>query len=91
MKLTPCTGNSGYSFNNAPRCGAKTRSGLPCNAPAIRNRMRCRMHGGKGSGAPKGSKNAIKHGLYTAESIKLRLEVTEILTSSKRLMKSLVK
>jgi uncharacterized protein YjcR len=27
---------------------------------------RCRMHGGKLSGAPKGNQNALKHGNYTA-------------------------
>ena len=27
---------------------------------------RCRMHGGKSSGAPKGNQNALKHGSYTA-------------------------
>jgi uncharacterized protein YjcR len=27
---------------------------------------RCRMHGGKSSGAPKGNQNALKHGNYTA-------------------------
>jgi hypothetical protein len=32
------------------RCGAKTRSGAPCKAPAMRNRARCRMHGGASCG-----------------------------------------
>ena len=27
-------------------CGAKTRSGAPCRAPKIKNRPRCRKHGG---------------------------------------------
>jgi hypothetical protein len=26
----------------APRCGAKTRAGTPCQCPAIRGRLRCR-------------------------------------------------
>ena len=30
---------------------------------------RCRMHGGTSPGAPAGNKNALKHGLYTAEAI----------------------
>ena len=52
------------------RCGAKTRSGRPCQAPAVNGNKRCRMHGGaKGSGAPKGNQNALKHGLYTREAI----------------------
>ncbi|MFC3175405.1 hypothetical protein ACFOD9_14195 [Novosphingobium bradum] len=28
----------------------------------MKNKARCRMHGGKGSGAPKGNRNAWKHG-----------------------------
>src|SRR5258707_1295070 len=41
----------------APRCGAKTRVGGACQCPAIRDRKRCRLHGGRGSGAPKGRGN----------------------------------
>jgi uncharacterized protein YjcR len=33
---------------------------------------RCRMHGGKSPGAPKGNKNAWKHGRYSAATINLR-------------------
>ncbi len=50
----------------APRCGARTRAGHPCRAPAVAGHQRCRMHGGKGSGAPRGNRNAYKHGLNTA-------------------------
>jgi len=32
----------------------------------------CRMHGGKSPGAPRGNRNAWKHGHYSAESIALR-------------------
>jgi hypothetical protein len=32
---------------SCPRCGARTRSGEKCKAPAMSN-SRCRMHGGKG-------------------------------------------
>jgi glucans biosynthesis protein len=34
----------------APRCGARTRGGCPCRAPAIRDKLRCRMHGGRSTG-----------------------------------------
>jgi uncharacterized protein YjcR len=30
---------------------------------------RCRLHGGKSPGAPKGNTNAFKHGRYSAEAI----------------------
>ncbi|WP_338466250.1 HGGxSTG domain-containing protein [Novosphingobium sp. ZN18A2] len=53
----------------SPRCGARTRSGAPCRAPAIAGATRCRMHGGKGSGAPRGNRNALRHGLYTKASL----------------------
>jgi hypothetical protein len=50
-----------------PRCGARTRAGRPCRTPPVTGRARCRMHGGaKGSGAPRGNRNALKHGRYTA-------------------------
>ena len=41
----------------ADRCGAKTRAGGTCQCPAIRGRARCRIHGGRSTGAPKGSRN----------------------------------
>ena len=43
----------------APRCGAKTRRGTPCRAPAMAN-GRCRMHGGKLRGGPPGNRYAWK-------------------------------
>jgi hypothetical protein len=57
-------------LRSAVRCGAKTRSGRPCQAPAVAGRARCRMHGGaKGSGGPRGRRNGnYKHGRYTAEA-----------------------
>ena len=51
------------------RCGAKTRSGKTCMSPAVSGKSRCRMHGGAaGSGAPRGNKNALKHGRFTPRS-----------------------
>lgn len=58
---------------NSLRCGAKTRKGALCRAPAVSGKVRCRMHGGAaGAGAPKGNKNALKHGLYTNEANEMR-------------------
>ncbi|WP_035918434.1 HGGxSTG domain-containing protein [Legionella fairfieldensis] len=72
MKTTSCNGQKQYTFNNAPRCGAKTKhhNGKPCLAPAVRGKRRCRIHGGsKGSGGQQGNSNALKHG-YTTKAIK---------------------
>lgn len=54
----------------APRCGAKTRSGNPCEGPAMRGKRRCRMHG-SGS-APRGNRNAFRHGLRSNETRAMR-------------------
>jgi glucans biosynthesis protein len=58
----------------ARRCGAKTRAGHPCRQAAVKERRRCRMHGGaKGSGGPWGNRNGnFKHGLYTGEAKTIR-------------------
>src|SRR5699024_5705593 len=49
------------------RCGAKTRAGTPCKNGSMAN-GRCRLHGGKSSGAPpekmKKNSNARTHGLF---------------------------
>jgi len=50
------------------RCGARNRSGKPCRNWAMPN-GRCRMHGGKSTGPPLGSQNALKHGYYTQNAI----------------------
>jgi hypothetical protein len=66
------------------RCGARTRSGSGCRSPAMPN-GRCRMHGGNSPGAPKGNKNALKHGHYTAEAIAQRREISDLLRAMKAL------
>src|SRR5829696_2327225 len=54
------------------RCGARTRSASPCRSPAMPN-GRCRMHGGKSPGAPKGKANGnYRHGRFTCEAIERR-------------------
>jgi hypothetical protein len=69
------------------RCGARTRSGKPCNSPAVAGKKRCRMHGGApGSGAPIGNKNALKVGLYTREAIAERRKLSELMRESRNLL-----
>jgi uncharacterized protein YjcR len=72
-----------WTFMDAPRCGAKTRKGTPCKSPAMKN-GRCRMHGGMSTGAPKGNKNAFKHGHYSAEAVAERRAVRELIRASNR-------
>ena len=61
------------NFSEARRCRAKTRSGSPCKAPAMKN-GRCRMHGGKSTG-PKTWEGIerikaahLKHGEFSKEA-----------------------
>ena len=70
----------------SPRCGARTREGMPCRSPAMAN-GRCRMHGGKASGAPKGTSNALKHGRYTAEATAERREMAALVRKIRGLIK----
>jgi len=45
------------------------------------------MHGGAaGSGAPRGNKNAVKHGLYTREAIAQRRQLAELMRQSRKLL-----
>jgi hypothetical protein len=46
-------------------CGAKTRSGQACKASPIKGKRRCKMHGGMSTGPRKGTRNALKHGIYS--------------------------
>ena len=69
-------------LNGAPQCGAKTRSGNPCKNPAMAN-GRCRMHGGKSTGPPKGSQNALKHGVYTQAAIEERRQIRKLIKDAR--------
>jgi hypothetical protein len=47
---------------------------------------RCRLHGGLSPGAPKGNRNALKHGRYTAEAVASRREVAALIRGMKNLV-----
>jgi hypothetical protein len=46
---------------------------------------RCRLHGGLSPGAPKGNRNAFKHGRYTAEAVASRREVAALIRTMRAL------
>ena len=75
----------------APRCLARTRKGPPCQAPNVKGKKRCRMHGGaKGSGAPTGERNGnYRHGHYTKAAKANRRHMEKLIRSSRELMDSL--
>jgi hypothetical protein len=45
-----------------------------CRAPAVRGSSVCRMRGASG-GAPRGNRNALRHGGSTGESLALKSEI----------------
>lgn len=88
--------------SKAPRCGAKTRRGTPCKAPAMwstrtRRYTRCRLHGGKSTGPKtldgleKCRRANWKHGnrslAVLAERRAFRCEVRRLVQQTKELEK----
>ena len=74
----------------SPRCGARTRKGVPCRSPTVAGKSRCRMHGGaEGSGAPLGNRNALKHGQFTRKAIAERRELQQLIRDSKAFLDKL--
>jgi hypothetical protein len=78
--------------NRAPRCGAKTRRGKMCLAPAMCN-GRCRMHGGGSTGprTPEGLERSRranwKHGLYSAKAKAAQRSLRQLLEDSGDLLR----
>ncbi|WP_370632315.1 HGGxSTG domain-containing protein [Erythrobacter sp. SCSIO 43205] len=67
-------------MRESPRCNVKTREGTPCRSPAVSGKKCCRMHGGaKGSGAPLGNQNVLKHCEFTREAKAFRKRVLGLL------------
>jgi glucans biosynthesis protein len=70
------------------RCGARTRRGMQCRAPAVAGKRRCRMHGGaRGSGAPPGNKNALKHGGFTREALDELARLRKLIRVARKLVR----
>ncbi|WFU70548.1 HGGxSTG domain-containing protein [Bradyrhizobium sp. CB2312] len=74
----------------SPRCGARTRDGDACRAPASSGKSRCRMHGGgRRCGAPKGNQNARRHGGFTREAVAERVKQRLLLDEAQGLLQKL--
>jgi hypothetical protein len=82
-------GNTGPMLAS-PRCGAKTRCGDACRAPAVHGKKRCRMHGGAaGSGAPRANRNARKHGLFSRDAIEEQRQIQALLGEARKLLEEM--
>ncbi len=91
---TGAMGKSEDLPHGAPRCGARNRQGLPCTAFAMKN-GRCRFHGGLSTGPKthegkaRARRGNWKHGMYSAEAIDLRRQVSKALWEAKKCIKGL--
>ena len=69
MSVQPCLGPR-VSWQGrpeeAPRWRRPDEAGGPCRCPAVRDRKRCRLHGGRSTGAPKGPANGNIEQAFTA-------------------------
>ena len=86
--------NPSGDFTKAPRCGAKTRKGTPCQCPAMAN-GRCRLHGGLSTGprTPEGLANSRKanwkHGFYSEENREMRKMISRLYRDSKNTLEEI--
>lgn len=77
---------------DSPRCGARTRSGAACRAPAVAGKARCRKHGGAaGSGGQAGNRHALKDGYYSGEEKAQRRRIMDIVRECNRVLDALDK
>jgi len=71
----------------ADSCGARRRDGSPCPRPPVEGRRRCRSHGcAPRAGAPKGNRNALKHGCFTAKEIARDRRISEFIRECRETM-----
>ena len=72
------------------KCFARTRRGTLCQVPRVTGKKRCRMHGGTSDGAPKGNKNAFKHGRYSKVINENRKRTMQLKREFKALLAQLI-
>ena len=74
----------------APRCGARTRRGTSCQSPAMSGKARCRIHGGKSPGAPRGERNGrYRTGYYSQEATMERRNMRALIRRMRRALEDL--
>jgi hypothetical protein len=60
------------------RCGAKTRQGTPCQNPAIKDRARCKLHGGRSTGPRTAEGKARAAAAHTKHGRRSRAHVEKV-------------
>jgi hypothetical protein len=76
------------------RCNAKSkRSGVRCNSPAVKGKIKCRMHGGTSKGPSEAGKQRLSdlkmvHGNYTREDRRNTARYAEVIRSARAFIKN---
>lgn len=71
-------------------CGARRRDGSPCPRPPVEGKRRCRSHGcAPCAGAPKGNRNALKHGRFTAKEMAKDRRISEFIRECRATMQEI--
>lgn len=89
-------GNLGGNPWSAPRCGARNRRGTPCRAAAMKDKKRCRHHGGASTGPRTAegrariSKANTRHGGRSAEMRALLAQLRQTRLEAELLVAQLV-
>jgi uncharacterized protein YjcR len=82
---------SNSPMHQAIRCRARSkRTGQPCRNPCVKGWRVCRLHG-VGGGAPKGNKNAWRHGHFSAEAIAERRRIRDLIREARELCQAVEK
>ncbi len=83
-------GSASDPSDEPPCCGARLRTGGTCALSPVAGRRRCFQHGGaRGIGAPKGSRNARKNGLFSAPEIARRRQLNAFYRECRKTLRDL--
>lgn len=87
------SGVVGINLNTLPRCQAIAKyNGKRCGNPTMKDSDLCCIHAGfyKPSGAPKGNKHNLKHGLYSAETMAEKKRARQFIKETEEFLFSFV-
>jgi glucans biosynthesis protein len=81
---------TGPADEAAALCEARLSKGGRCLWPPAAGSRRCRRHGGASAlGAPRGNRNALKHGAFTAEAITQRRAISAFIRDCYRTIREI--
>ena len=79
-----------FNLSTLPKCGAKTRSGNPCNHYGNKVNGRCRLHGGGSTGPKRDTSNInnpnFKTGYHTKDAKHQRKVIADLIKEFKNLL-----